>query len=461
MKRFFLILFFSGFLGQVTDLWSQPVVWRKIIGEQYDEIGYNVIELKDKGYLMVGLKQVRMPNSNFLILQSYIVKLNRFGDILWEKIIGDSVTSNTAVTAIEDNFGNIYLPYRTVYANLLKMDSHGNILWNKSYSNIDILRGVSFTSDYKNFVFLSATASITKLDTSGNLIWNKSFPGVTTGNNAFLFLDNEYYICGRGSNYGYIIKTDSSGNLVWNKRFYGNQGLFSISQISENTFISAGYATSAGSLYIFKFNRNGDSLLGKTYQNDPDAFSIGSNKIVKNYDGNFVLGTTCGWNFGRLGIIDSLGNFLKSNYYHYPENISLCQWNFNLTSDSGYIVTGDIGVSSFESFPLDALVYKIDKFGNTVSIFKNEIKDYTFKFKVYPNPFNGSFKIDFDLSINSIVRIDLFDVSGRLISKIEDTFLQSGTYKYFQNAENLNSGIYFLRFKINENYRTKKIILIK
>ncbi|MBK8984318.1 MAG: hypothetical protein IPM38_18860 [Ignavibacteria bacterium] len=138
--------------------------------------------------------------------------------------------------------GNIYLLYRTNYE-LIKINAHGNILWNKSYSNIEILRGVSFTNDYKNFVFLSATASITKLDTSGNLIWIKSFPGVTTGNNAFLFLENEYYICGRGSNYGYIIKTDSSGNLIWNKRFYGNQGLFSISQISENSFISAGYAT--------------------------------------------------------------------------------------------------------------------------------------------------------------------------------------------------------------------------
>ncbi|MBK8984317.1 MAG: hypothetical protein IPM38_18855 [Ignavibacteria bacterium] len=88
----------------MTDVWSQQVVWRKIIGEQYDEIGYNVIELKDKGFLMVGLKQVRMPNSNFLILQSYIVKLNRFGDILWEKIIGDSVILKYCVSAIEDKW---------------------------------------------------------------------------------------------------------------------------------------------------------------------------------------------------------------------------------------------------------------------------------------------------------------------------------------------------------------------
>ncbi|MBK8984322.1 MAG: T9SS type A sorting domain-containing protein [Ignavibacteria bacterium] len=452
----------------MTDVWSQQVVWRKIIGEQYDEIGRNVIELKDKGYLMVGLKQVRMPITNFLILQSYIVKLNRFGDILWEKIIGDSVFSNTAISAIEDKEGNIYLLYRTSNAQLMKLNALGNILWNKSFSDIVILRGGSFTGDYKNFVFLSETytqsssiISITKIDTSGNLIWNKTYSGPETGNNSFLFLENEYYICGGGFYYGFIIKTDSSGNLVWNKRFYGNRGLYSIAQNSENTFIASGNGSAAGNLYILKFNNKGDSLMGRNYVNDTVSFSIGYLKIVKNYDGNFALGTTCGWNFGRLGMIDSSGNFLKSNYYYYPENISVCQWNVNTTSDSGFILTGDIGVSSSESFPLDALIYKIDKYGNTVFILNNEIQVDNFKTNIYPNPFNGSFKINFDLIFKSEVKIELFDINGKLIKEIENSLLLPGNYPYYQNAENFNSGIYFLKFKVNESIRTEKIVLIK
>ncbi|MFZ1321758.1 MAG: hypothetical protein WAT71_09405 [Ignavibacteria bacterium] len=223
-----------------------------MIGEQYDEIGRNVIELRDKGYLMVGLKQVLRQRTNILILQSYIVKLDPFGNILWQKIIGDTVFSNSAVSAIEDKEGNIYLLYYTSNAHLMKLDALGNILWDKSYSDIVILRGVSFTNDFKNFVFLSTTytqssslTSITKMDTSGNLIWNKSYPGPESGNNSFLFLDNEYYICGRGFYYGFIIKTDSSGNLLWNKGMTncaacGNDKIFVIENLNEKFWIDAG-----------------------------------------------------------------------------------------------------------------------------------------------------------------------------------------------------------------------------
>ncbi|MBK8984319.1 MAG: T9SS type A sorting domain-containing protein [Ignavibacteria bacterium] len=69
--------------------------------------------------------------------------------------------------------------------------------------------------------------------------------------------------------------------------------------------------------------------------------------------------------------------------------------------------------------------------------------------------------MNFDLSIKSEVKIELFDISGRLVKEIENSFLLPGNYPYYQNAENFNSGIYFLRFKVNESIRTEKIVLIK
>ncbi|MFZ1320680.1 MAG: hypothetical protein WAT71_03915, partial [Ignavibacteria bacterium] len=213
-------------------------------------------------------------------------------------------------------------------------------------------------------------------------------------------------------------------------RFYGNRGLFSIAKISENTFIASGNGSAGGNLYIFKFNNKGDSLMGRNYVNDTVTFSIGYLKIVKNFDGNFALETICGWNFGRLGIIDSSGNFLKSNYYYYPENISVCQWNINSTSDSGFIATGDIGVSSSESFTLDALIYKIDKYGNTVFIqtLDNSIPDKLSLSQNYPNPFNPSTIINYQCSMYNEISLKVFDELGKEVMTLVNEKQPAGNY---------------------------------
>ena len=471
MKIIFVIALFNTGMS-----YSQSVYWRQIIGEQFDEIGYNCFELRDKGYLMVGIKQIRQIGTSFLTLQTYLVKLDHFGNIIWQRTIGDSINANTAVTAAEDNYGNIYLPYRTGFGHILKMNSNGTILWDKDFSsyNIEVFRGITFVNNSKNLVLLSqnvvqgiSTSSITKTDTSGNLIWNKSYydsipsiSGYSSPNNGYCFSNDQYLISGSKGINGFIIKCDTSGNIIWNKRFIQMKGVFSIVKNSFDSFVTCGLARNGGT-YFLKINSEGDSLFGRNFTDDTLYRGLGYEKIVKTIDGNFALGTACGYNESRLGVLDSVGNLIDNFYYIYPDNVKVCQWNINETSDSGFIFTGYHAIL-VRSFYTDALIFKTDKKGITVLInnIENEISEYSL-LNTYPNPFNLSFKLSLKISNTSNVRLDLFDVRGKRLKIIENAKLGSGNYQYYIDLPEFTSGLYFILANVNNKVYSKKILLIK
>jgi len=473
---------------------AQSEYWRQIFGGPLVDIAYNCIELRDGGYMMAGYKEIQVPGQIWQIPKSYVVKFDRKGNILWEKIIGDSITYNNSLSLIEDPDGNIYLLVYTGYAQLFKLNRNGEVIWSRNYYEYDIelFRGISFVNNFRNIVLLSqnivnqihSTSSITKLDTSGNLIWTRSYydsiPSIsiyTSYNNSFLFTDDVYYISGYKGSSGFIIKTDTSGSVLWNRRYLDTYGIYSIAEYSENTFIVSGYLT-PGILVCMKLDSSGSIKWKRDYLNDTLANRIGPYKIVKTKNNMYALGTTVGYNVGRLMIIDSLGNIVNSKFYYYPDSIGINQYNINITSDSGYIVGGLIRFYDFEnkshSFSsdefiqpdygdkiIDVLVFKIDKDGNTVGIFNNTISSENPDISIFPNPFNNSFNINFTVSNNSKTIIKLFDILGKNVKNIENAALLPGIYDYKVNASELSSGIYFIKFSINDITYFKKVVLLK
>lgn len=85
----------------------------------------------------------------------------------------------------------------------------------------------------------------------------------------------------------------------------------------------------------------------------------------------------------------------------------------------------------------------------------------------YPNPFNPSTLIKFDIKSKSFVEISIFDLRGRLVSKLIDKTLNAGSYEADFNAGeyNLSSGIYFYVMKVSNEKTSqilsKKMILVK
>ncbi len=79
----------------------------------------------------------------------------------------------------------------------------------------------------------------------------------------------------------------------------------------------------------------------------------------------------------------------------------------------------------------------------------------------YPNPFNPSTNINFDLPKSDFINLILYDISGKEVLKLINETLPAGSYKYILNAGNLTSGAYFVKFRSKTYNSAIKIVLIK
>ena len=79
----------------------------------------------------------------------------------------------------------------------------------------------------------------------------------------------------------------------------------------------------------------------------------------------------------------------------------------------------------------------------------------------FPNPFNPTTTIDYNLPKTTHVKIEVFDILGRLIKTLVDQEKLSGNYKVEFNASGLGSGVYFYRLQAGSLTETKKLLLLK
>ncbi|NOG44584.1 MAG: T9SS type A sorting domain-containing protein [Calditrichaeota bacterium] len=79
----------------------------------------------------------------------------------------------------------------------------------------------------------------------------------------------------------------------------------------------------------------------------------------------------------------------------------------------------------------------------------------------YPNPFNPGTTIRFSLVSAGMVNFSIFDVSGRRIETLINTWMGRGIHNVKFNAEHYPSGVYFYRIESQGYFETKKMIHVK
>ncbi|MFI5144402.1 MAG: T9SS type A sorting domain-containing protein [Ignavibacteria bacterium] len=79
----------------------------------------------------------------------------------------------------------------------------------------------------------------------------------------------------------------------------------------------------------------------------------------------------------------------------------------------------------------------------------------------FPNPFNPTTMITFDLPRSQDVSIEVYDVNGKLVKTIMREFKPAGSYQINFNASSLTSGVYFYKLTTTSFVDTKKMILVK
>ncbi len=79
----------------------------------------------------------------------------------------------------------------------------------------------------------------------------------------------------------------------------------------------------------------------------------------------------------------------------------------------------------------------------------------------YPNPFNPTTKIKYDLPRESMVTLKVFDVLGREVTTLVSQNQKAGYYEVNFNASQLATGVYIFRIQANDFVQTKKMMLVK
>jgi len=79
----------------------------------------------------------------------------------------------------------------------------------------------------------------------------------------------------------------------------------------------------------------------------------------------------------------------------------------------------------------------------------------------YPNPFNPTTVIPFDLHKNAHVRLKVYDALGREIGTFIDSNMKAGSHNFEFDGSNLASGTYYFKITVDTKVATGRMMLIK
>ena len=99
---------------------------------------------------------------------------------------------------------------------------------------------------------------------------------------------------------------------------------------------------------------------------------------------------------------------------------------------------------------------------NNVITDVDEIMPETFSVRQnYPNPFNPSTTITYSLPDGDYTRIEVFDVTGRIVETLVDEWRNAGRHSIVWDASGQAAGLYFCRVVSGANSEVMKMMLVK
>lgn len=92
-------------------------------------------------------------------------------------------------------------------------------------------------------------------------------------------------------------------------------------------------------------------------------------------------------------------------------------------------------------------------------------EDFAF-FPAFPNPFNASTEIRFDMGFDSHAAVEVFDLIGKPIKTLSEGFLKAGEHQVVWNGKDkmgnpVPSGMYVIRFDTAHFSDFQKVVLVK
>lgn len=301
------------------------------------------------------------------------------------------------------------------------IDNSGNIIWEKVYGDSTINEGAQVLTYSNGRIVMTGSRTINgdqdiyivAWDTTGNFLWDRAIGSPTNNENSYTIVPMEDggYMVGGYRTYinqqsrWYFVKVDSIGKPEWSQvqGVTGRQNVNQILKLNDGNFLIIGYRqisyhptplTTRG--WLIKINPYGSVLWSKIYEfgTRKSGFKGGlelsdSTLIVFGWIENDNTGKDYAW----LLKVDSEGNQIWSRKLLYSEIHHNYLRDIIQTPDGGFLMVGSVLVS-----PNDAWVVKVDSMGclepgchlGTGIPLPVSITD----FAVYPNPTTGPLVLD-------------------------------------------------------------------
>jgi hypothetical protein len=174
-----------------------------------------------------------------------------------------------------------------------------------------------------------------------------------------------------------------------------------------------------------------------------------------------------GINDGNVGVKVVNSDINNASFSHTRVyNITAGSHDFYAVAEN-YVDLGGTGIADlYASLTVEFFPDIISEVQNSNKI----ITDYTLE-QNFPNPYNPTTTIKYQIPELSFVTVKVYDVLGKEVTTIVDEEKSAGSYEvefsaiggsaFGGNATSLPSGIYFYRLKANDFTQTKKMILLK
>ncbi|MGD0886555.1 MAG: hypothetical protein ABSA46_17080 [Thermodesulfovibrionales bacterium] len=213
------------------------ITWQKAYGGVDSYEIADIQQTSDGGYVAMGnISAFPFPTYN----RPWIVRFDSDGQLLWQKIYDDAnrKTANSIQPTLEGGYivGGSTSPDNANSSNawLLKLNTLGDVEWQKSYSSgdNDLVNSVRQTSD------------------AGYIAEGNSFYFTPLISGPFPWQTGHYS--------SWTAKFDPFGNVQWMKK-YGDDNDFSLSaqETSDNGYIVAGN-NGSGYIWLYKLDSDGD-----------------------------------------------------------------------------------------------------------------------------------------------------------------------------------------------------------
>ena len=219
---------------------------------------------------------------------------------------------------------------------------------------------------------------------------------------------------------------------------------------SYTTIVNSIFDSNTGDgAIIFQANSTGSVTYSNFFNND--GFAFGGDNIPEG-----------------LGIITSINN--NGDSCDVFSNIFIDPLFYATAGDSAYYLTANSPCidAGDPSSPLDPDSTRADMgahyFHQNVSVDENTFSLEPFTFNLsspYPNPFNQTTAISFEMRDASFVNLTIYDITGREVQSLVNGHLSLGEHTVTFNSKGLSSGLYFVRLEAGGLKDVKKMVLVK